>query len=280
MSFFSDLLEGMFFRSDSIKYWSAALYGLQSVKGYIQNNEALGKGETVAYEILKPKSGCVDPELNGAYVFFFHSAQFNMSYNMQQAAFLALSGIPVVLFDYRGVGESYGSLSLKGMSVDANLVFNELTQYDFLNPQRTILMGQGVGADASLRFYLEHSDACIALILESVYSTQKGWIKERYGPVVGDFCAYLFNQEGIQPIDVVSQIQCPHVVIRPGKDDFARKGQSDEFDSLLGEAGDVWEVKGKRYLGVLSDNASPVRKQLIDWIKSNCKDTAGELNAK
>lgn len=266
MGFLSDVVEAMFFRTDSLQYWHASLYGLNAVRGEIKNTERLKEHEAIAYEILLPRGGVQQFSDETPFVFFFHSAQFNMSYNMQQVAFLAEGGLPVVMFDYRGSGRSQGFLSLEGMLLDAELVWDNVCRGS-LKKKKAILLGQGVGADALLRFYSRHERDAAAVVLESVYATQRGWVRDRYGPVIGDICARLLKATDIQPIDIISQVSCPMIVLRPGKDDFIRDGERRRFDESLPKGAEIWRVKGSRYLGIFSDNSSPYRVKLFSWLK-------------
>lgn len=267
MGFLSDVVEAMFFRTDSMQYWHASLYGLSAVRGEIRNTERLKEHEAIAYEVLLPK-GLSNFSDESPFVFFFHSAQFNMSYNMQQVAFLAEGGLPVVMFDYRGSGRSQGLLSLEGMLLDAELVWEKVCGCS-VRKKKAILLGQGVGADALLRFYSRHERDVAAVVLESVYATQRGWIRDRYGPVIGDICAQLLKATDIQPIDIISQVTCPLIVLRLGKDEFIRDGEKRRFDEALPKGAEIWCVKGSRYLGIFSDNASPYRVKLFSWFNQH-----------
>ncbi|WP_290149745.1 alpha/beta hydrolase [uncultured Parasutterella sp.] len=266
MGFLSDVVEAMFFRTDSMQYWHASLYGLGTVRGEIKNSERLKEHEAIAYEILLPRGSNFSNET--PFVFFFHSAQFNMSYNMQQVAFLAEGGLPVVMFDYRGSGLSHGVLSLEGMLLDAELVWDEVCGGS-VKKKNAILLGQGVGADALLRFYSRHEQDVAAVVLESVYATQRGWVRDRYGPVIGDICARLLRVTEIQPIDIISQVTCPLIVLRPEKDDFIRDGERRRFDEAVPKGAEIWHVKGRRYLGIFSDNASSYRVKLFSWLNQH-----------
>ena len=55
MNFISNLVESLFFRSDSMRYWSASLYGLESIKGKAKNLSDPTKPE-ISFEIqLRPE---------------------------------------------------------------------------------------------------------------------------------------------------------------------------------------------------------------------------------
>lgn len=269
MSFLSDMTESMFFRGTSLPYWSAQHYGLTAEYG----EASISDKESVCYQVLQPRLS-TGQSCKG-FVLFFHSGQFNMSYNLQQVAYLALEGYAVGLFDYRGIGHSQGSTTLTGIATDGetawkaiNEVPGNLEKY-CLN--RLAVFGQGVGADAALRFAANHSSEVKALVVESVYATRKGWLKERYGPVVGDVISKLLKSDAVEPIEVLPTIQCPLVVVKPQKDDFVRKTEQALLSAVLPEQAEVWDVPGKSYLGVFSDNNSPFRGRLTEFLKQSFK---------
>ena len=267
MSFISDLIEGMFFRTDSLQYWSAGHYGLSSQKG-VASGGTLKDSESIQYEIILPAPGTSDnSSQKKGFVLFFHSAQFNMSYNLQQIAFLALAGIPVVIFDYRGCGYSNGPLGLAGMDADASEVWQKLESIENLDINKVVLFGQGVGADAALRFFLTHRDHVKGVVLESVYATQSGWIKDRYGPIVGDVLSALFNPTDIQPVDVLPQVEVPLLLVKPQKDTYVRASQSAKVQDSLPSQAEIWEEKGRKYLGVFSENSSKAQSKLVAWVR-------------
>ena len=270
MNFISNLVESLFFRSDSMRYWSASLYGLESIKGKAKNLSDPTKPE-ISFEILVPKeTGKIKKEKLKTLpvVLYFQSAQFNMSYSMQQVAFLALESVPVILFDYQGAGETEGEARLDNLDKDAGAVWECVKNSDLIKGRKLVLFGQGVGADAALRFYLSHKDQVKGVVLESIYASQKGLIQERHGFILGDLLARTLKETDIQPAQAITLVTCPLVVVNPGKDNFVRKGQRKLFEFSLPKQAEIWNVPGKNYLCVFADNNSPVREKLLDFIKN------------
>lgn len=253
-----------------MRYWSAPLYGLESVKGKAKNISDPSKPE-ICFEILTPKeNGKIkkDKVKTLPVVLYFQSAQFNMSYSMQQVAFLALGGAPVILFDYQGVGETEGEAHLETLDKDAASVWECVKNYELIKGRKLVLFGQGVGADAALRFYLNHKDEVKGVVLESAYASQKGLVQERHGFILGDLLAKTIKETEIQPAQAVSQVTCPLVIVNPGKDNFVRKGQRKLFEFSLPNQAEIWNVPGKNYLCVFADNDSPFREKLLDFVRN------------
>ena len=105
MNFISNLVESLFFRSDSMRYWSASLYGLESIKGKAKNLSDPTKPE-ISFEILVPKeTGKIKKEKLKTLpvVLYFQSAQFNMSYS--RSLFLHLRASRLFCLTIRALGK-------------------------------------------------------------------------------------------------------------------------------------------------------------------------------
>ena len=241
MGFLSELTESMFFRGTSLPYWSAQHYGLETKFGEASVTEK----ESVQYQVLQPK--LVKGQVSKGFVFFFHSGQFNMSYNMQQVAYLALDGYAVALFDYRGIGHSSGSTTLAGIEEDAQAVWvainSDPENKEKYKMEKVAVFGQGVGADAALRFSIRHQNEIKALL----------------------------NCSAVEPIEILPELKCPLVLVKPQRDDYVRKNEQALVSVALPEQAEIWEVPGKNYLGVFSDNNSPFREKFTDFLKTSFK---------
>ena len=226
MNFISNLVESLFFRSDSMRYWSASLYGLESIKGKAKNLSDPTKPE-ISFEILVPKeTGKIKKEKL----------------------------------------KTEGEARLDNLDKDAGAVWECVKNSDLIKGRKLVLFGQGVGADAALRFYLSHKDQVKGVVLESIYASQKGLIQERHGFILGDLLARTLKETDIQPAQAITLVTCPLVVVNPGKDNFVRKGQRKLFEFSLPKQAEIWNVPGKNYLCVFADNNSPVREKLLDCL--------------
>ncbi len=259
MSYLSGFVESMFFRNDNRTYWMPHHFGLASERLSTSTGG-------VSILILRPGNG--EGQLSKGTILYFHPAQFNMSYNLIQVGWLADKGYTIVLFDYRGCGKSQGEISFASAYEDAELVHKKISEEKIAgaNTKELVLFGQGIGADTCLHFYRNHKQEVSAVILESAYATQSGWLKDRYGPVIGDLAAKLHQSQPIQPQDVISSVTCPLLIIEPEKDDFIRDGERKKVRKIAPEHAVFWRVLKKRYLGVFAGNLSDWHKQLEGFI--------------
>ena len=155
MSFISSIAENAFFNVDRRNYWQCSHYGLKSQSFQYQSQT----GDVISGQILIPRTN----KVKGT-VFYCHSAQFNLEFNLPQVAFLCQEGYQVVMFDYAGSGQSTGEIELDGLLVDASAAFNWFMVSEFYTPTVT-LFAQGVGCDAALQLYEKYPQAINAIVL-------------------------------------------------------------------------------------------------------------------
>lgn len=257
MKFLSDFVERLFFHCDGRAYWKPELYGLRGDEFKVRTSA----GNELDGMVLQPKQKKSEPIQT---VLYFHAAQFNREFNLPQVVFLATSGFRVILFDYSGCGLSTGKTTIDGLLSDAEAVLN-WWQTTTGEGKPLVFFGQGVGCDAALQLYATHPESCSGLILESAYGSRRGWVKDRWGPVIGDAAAKCLQYTAPEPVSVAAKIKVPMVLIYPQRDDFARSNQR----KLMSEASlraKVWTVPGTKYLGIFANAQGDWHKAVVDFV--------------
>ena len=78
---------------------------------------------------------------------FFHGNAGNLSNRSENVALLQKEvGVNILIIDYRGYGKSSGKPSEKGMYIDAETAYQELTQNRGIDPKKIIIFGRSLGA--------------------------------------------------------------------------------------------------------------------------------------
>ena len=273
MSFLKDFVEGQFFSADSRTYWNPWHFGLKGEPFSCQS----ASGAVIDALVLPAQKDQKYCAPKGT-VFYFHSAQFNLQYNLMQVAYLAHEGFTVVLFDYGGCGRSTGRSSVRSMVDDAEAVYEWMQNEggEWCTPQNLALFAQGVGCDAALGFLNRHQDSVRGLVLESAYATRKGWIRDRFGPIVGDFLAKQVEEADPTPCEMLSQIRKPLIVVCPGRDSFIHAAQRKAVLDAVPQQAEVWKVHGKSFLGVFSGNRSEWHDALVRFFAKKCFSGKGQ----
>ncbi len=253
----SEFLESFLFHEDGKNYWYPSHFGLNYREFFFGRDSSLhGWVVEKSKDITKPSKGTV---------LFFHSAQFNMTYNLIQVAFIVEAGYRVVLWDYAGCGKSAGRPSLEGLRIDVNKLYDWLQKENL--EKDLILFGQGVGCFAALNLYRSQPSKTKAVILESPFASLKSWVRSQWGPVIGDVAAHFVKMnQASQPEEIIPNISVPLLVIFPDKCNFCRRSERQFIQKLLPAQAKVWNVKNKRFLCVFGGKRSHWHDALLSFL--------------
>ncbi len=113
----------------------------------------------------EPDTALVSSECRGI-MLFFHGNAGNISHRLDNVKYLVRMGIPLLIIDYRGYGESEGQINEDGFYIDS------LASFDYLAgrypPERIIVFGRSLGGAAAVHVASERNFA--GLILESTFT--------------------------------------------------------------------------------------------------------------
>jgi uncharacterized protein len=104
-----------------------------------------------------------------ATVLFCHGNAGNISHRLEQLAIFHDLGLAVLLFDYRGYGQSGGWPSEQGTYLDAQAVWTYLTQRRGVAPRNIVIAGESLGGAVAAE--LAHKTDPAALILASTFTS-------------------------------------------------------------------------------------------------------------
>jgi fermentation-respiration switch protein FrsA (DUF1100 family) len=109
-------------------------------------------------------------EAERATIVYFHGNGGNVSYTGWVGEAMARRGFDVLLFDYRGYGQSGGAVGgERGLYADADAAYRYVVTQRGADPRRVVLYGQSLGSAAAADVAARES--CGALILESGLSS-------------------------------------------------------------------------------------------------------------
>lgn len=259
MNALSEFIDGMFFHLDQRRYWQAEHYGFKYQRFNAAMNDFSISGQVIFPNTLPPIAD----------ILFFHSAQFNYQFSLPMTAFLCKAGCRVTMFDYRGGGESRGKASLDNIKQDARAVFDWM-KINGYGKQGIIFFGQGVGADCALQLYSEVSRDVRGLILESVYDTKKGWLKEKWGPIIGDIAAACLNVKTKDPAEILPTVKAPCVIVQPELDTFCRKRQRLLVRQHASKGTQIWSIAHCKYLYPFAGQYPQWENKAIEFIVKRC----------
>jgi fermentation-respiration switch protein FrsA (DUF1100 family) len=100
---------------------------------------------------------------------FFHGNAGNISHRLDSIKIFHDLGLSTFIIDYRGYGQSQGTISEQGTYLDAEAAWNYLTQKRNIPEQQIIVFGRSLGAAIAAHIALKHEPG--GLILESAFTS-------------------------------------------------------------------------------------------------------------
>jgi len=118
---------------------------------------------------LKLKGWFLPAEPARATLLFFHGNAGNISHRLDSLQLFNQLQLSVLIFDYRGYGESEGTPSEPGTYKDAQAAWRYLTRQRGVAPGEIILFGRSLGAAIAADLATRHSP--LGLVLESTFTS-------------------------------------------------------------------------------------------------------------
>ena len=146
-------------------------------------------------------------------VLFCHGNAGNISHLLTVAEDARRLGLGILLFDYRGYGQSEGTPSEEGTHRDAEAAWNYLVQEAGLSPDQIAIIGRSLGGPIAAR--LARDKAPAALFLEETFTSIPELGRELY-PI---FPVDLLARYEYPTLEYLKQVQCP-VLVSHSRDDM------------------------------------------------------------
>lgn len=190
-------------------------------------------------------------------VLFFHGNAGNISHRLDSIRIFHELGLDVLIFDYRGYGQSEGRPSEEGTYRDAEAVWSYLTGEGGYSADRIVLFGRSLGA--AVAAHLGQRVRPGALILESAFvsvpdlASYHYWylparLLSRFRYATGD---YVVGVEA--PVLVVHSPDDEIVPIAQGRRIFERAREPKEFLQIIGDHNGGFILSGSLYSDGLGD---------------------------
>ena len=206
---------------------------------------------------LRLQAWFVPAQNSRAVLLFCHGNAGNISHRIESIALFVRLGLSVLIFDYRGYGQSEGTPSEKGTYLDAGAAWRYLVQVRGTAPADIILFGRSMGAAVASWLAVRENPG--GLILESAFTS------------IPDMAARLYP---FLPVRILSRIQyntlenvqrkrCPLLVVHSLDDEivpfshgrriFSSAQEPKKFLELKGDHNSGFLISGSLYLEGLSN---------------------------
>ncbi len=187
---------------------------------------------------------------------FFHGNAGNISHRLDSLKIFHSLGLAVLIFDYRGYGQSEGQPSEQGSYRDAEAAWNYLTEQKGIPSAEILIFGRSLGA--AVAAYLAARHPAKGLILESAFTSVPDLAAELY-PILPARWLSRFNydvyghlQAITAPLLVVHSREDEIIPFRHGQKLYQAAQQPKQFLRLQGSHNEGFLQTGERYLQGLS----------------------------
>lgn len=195
-------------------------------------------------------------ERRRAILLHFHGNAENLSTHYYYVAWLADQGIELVLFDYRGYGESGGEPSREGTVLDGRAAVRFTFERARAANLPLYILGQSLGGAIAVASVGEEKVTPSALILESTFPSYRRVARKK----VAEFWLLwpfqwplsLLVSNDYDPEDYLDRIHSPVLVIHGDEDPIVPFENGEIlFKKLRTEEKEFWRIEGGAHLALM-----------------------------
>lgn len=150
---------------------------------------------------------------SSGHLLFCHGNAGNIGDRVLNAALLSAVGFDVLLFDYRGYGQSSGRPDEHGTYHDAHAALVALRQRPGLDPNRIFYLGESLGGAVALHLALASPPH--GLILQSTFTSVRQAAREHYW-----FIPSVLISDAYPSLRRIAELRAPLLVLHGDRDDI------------------------------------------------------------
>ena len=219
----------------------------------------------------------VDPEQNNlprfqpkGTVVHFHGSDRNISFTAKNVAWLTEHGWNVLVFDYRGYGESEGKPDRDGVLADGIAAIEFACSDAELASRPIVLWGQSMGGQLAINAAaISKNERVQCVISEATYSSFSHHVKDKLagmGPLwLIQWTGWLFTSDSGRALDQVGELEVPLLLVHGSADKAVAPYHSDWLLEAATGKKDIWRSQGGTHLRVFSTDKN--KKLLLDYLE-------------
>jgi uncharacterized protein len=190
-------------------------------------------------------------------VIVFNGNAGNRAYRSSLGAALRSQGLSVLLFDYRGFGDSTGSPTEAGLHDDARAVHAYLARRSDVRADRLVYFGESLGTAVAVQLAVEHPPA--ALILRSPFTSMVDVGRFHYPILPVEWLL----RDRFSSIDAIGSVRSPVLIVAGDRDRIVPLEQSRQLFERAPEPRELLVVRGADH----NDAALLDGRELIDAVR-------------
>ena len=198
-------------------------------------------------------------------VVFSHGAAGSMGHHLGFATWFAKAGYKVLMYDYRGFGQSEGVVDRQGMVNDAKAAFAYVRKQPSLAKIPLISYGHSMGGAKSVAAVAgENVPGLRAVIVDSTFASYRDMARH----MVGNWGESLVSDQ-LSPAQLIERISpTPLLIIHGRNDEIVPFSQGIKLYEAAKQPKTMFDVKSGKHGDSLSRDQGAYRKRLLQWLDS------------
>ncbi len=176
---------------------------------------------------------------------FCHGNAGNISDRLDSIRIFHRLALNVLIFDYRGYGNSSGRPSEQGIYKDVEAAWNYLQNIRRIDPQKIVVFGRSFGGAIAAWVTQDHPPG--ALILEGAFTSLREAARDR----LPSFFVHLLVPEQYTTIRYLSRVQCPVLIIHSLDDEVIPFHHGEELFTAAKGIKEFLVIRGPHNTGFL-----------------------------
>lgn len=182
-------------------------------------------------------------------VLFCHGNAGNISHLLDPIRVFHHLELNILVFDYRGYGQSGGEPGEQGTYLDAQAAWHYLVQEEEMAPSQLIICGRSLGGPIAAWLARQHPPA--ALILEATFTSIPDLGEDLY-PL---FPVRLLARYHYDTLGYLSGVNCPVLVVHSRQDGLIPFAHGQRLFEAAGLLGEFLEISGGHGDGFVESEA-------------------------
>mgnify|MGYP002654543026 CR=1 FL=1 len=196
-------------------------------------------------------------------VVFSHGNAGSIGHHLGFVDWLPRHGYQLLMYDYRGFGQSAGTPSREGLILDVEAAFTFAVSRRDVQGGKIYSMGHSLGGAKSIvALTRKKIPGLRAVITDGTFASYE----EMAEIMAGNFGKNLVSDE-LAPRTVVAKLPAPLLIVHGTADEVVPLSQGKSLFAAARERKTFFEVKGGKHGDSLSRNNGEYRKKMLAWME-------------
>jgi len=208
----------------------------------------------------------VSAQMGSRTIVYFHGNGGSIGANAEHACRLRNLGLNVLVFDYRGYGQSSDiSPTEESVFSDADAAWNYLVKERNVDPHKIIIYGHSLGGAVAIEMAKRHPDAA-ALITESTFTSIRAMAdlnrNFRFFPL-----SLILNQK-MESLDKIKSIRMPTFIIHGTADEVVPSSMGEQLYAASAGAKEIYLVGGAGHENCAAMAGQEYQRRVREFLNS------------